>query len=569
MPRTPAPSNQTTLYRLRREEGLSLSDYVQEKYLDRGFNPAEVQLIEVSSLLVYGAISKDRASWVEHAASLTGVSPEIGNTTSAGTLLVPYHEFIYALTWGMGFLILDPKYMDAGFGIRFAIRKADPRRVRSVTTNAIDALPRTAKTSILGGAALSAFRIEEIGEVLHRMVVAVPSDGLTCERPDKKNYITVRGADALNVPLGKSPDQLLSDISVIHNVVQSQPVVPGLEHLEGTRPLKNDHPAVAALEQKLSANLANQDGGRLAMSWPAEWEDDRGEGTKFKFSGFGQGFNETTEDLELEDVLEPLKTFPPDQQFACLKRGKIQALNNDGDVISRAIAANKWLTFETDHNSQRYVYSRGQWYNVGGAYISLLQDRVGRILENAWDVELPSWPQKWKKRKSSGEVYLGPAPEGDYNIHVAGSDSRFTCLDRKLLYTEQHPSGIESCDLLGPSLELIHVKRLDDSVSASHLFAQAQVSAEALCHQVDALERFSEQVQRQSADKRSIPSEFRPARVVLAFAGRDATVASLFTFSQVTLHRCAQRLNDLSIELLVTSIKDDRNLPPATSAMGH
>ncbi|MEU4369358.1 DUF6119 family protein [Micromonospora chersina] len=561
MPRTPASSNQTTLYRLRREDGLPLNEYVQEKYFDRGFSPADVQLQEVSSLLVYGTVSKDRAAWVEHAASLTGVSPEIGNTTSAGTLLLPYQEFIYALTWGMGFLILHPKHIDAGFGIRFAIRKADPRRVRSVTTNAIDALPRTAKTSILGGAALSAFRIEEIGEVLNRLVVAVSSEGLTCERPGKKNYITIRGADALNVPLGKTPDQLLSDISIIHAVVQSQPVVPGLEHLEGTRPLRNDDPVVAALEEKLSSSLASQDDGRLAISWPAEWEDERGEGTKFKFSGFGQGFNDIIQDIELDDVLEPLESFPPDQQFACLKRGKIQALNNDGDVISRAIAANKWLTFETDHNNQRYVYSRGQWYNVGGAYIALLRDRVGRILQNTWDGTLPAWPQKWKKRKGSGEAYLGPAPEGDYNLHVASSDSRFTCLDRKLLYTEQHPSGIESCDLLGPSLELIHVKRLDDSVSASHLFAQAQVSAEALYHQVDALERFSEQVQKQSAGKRSVPPKFRPSRVILAFAGRSATATNLFTFSQVTLHRCAQRLNDLSIELLVTAIEDDRAAP--------
>jgi len=560
MPKRSSNANQTTLYRLRSEERLPLLSYVQEKYIQQGFTPIEVDIEGVSSLFIFGAIAKDRANWVDHATSLTGISPDVANVTSAGALLLPYDGFIYGLSWGMGFLIFHPKHLDAGFGIRFAIRKADPRRVRSVTTNAIDALPRTAKTSILGGADLRAFRIEEIGEVLNRMVVSAPSDGLSCEEPGERTWITVRGADALTVPLGKTPTNLLKDIAAIHDVLKTQPVAPGLEHLEGTRPLKSNDPRIPQLNSELSHNLKKRDGIRVALSMPSEWEDERGEGSIFKLSGFGKRINESIEGLELADLLEPITDFPDDQKLSALKRGKVQALNNDGDAVSRAIAGNKWVTFETDWEGQRYVYSRGQWYNVGGAYIALLKDRIGRILANTWTTTLPDWPKKRKLRRMSREQYLGPATEGEYNLRVAKLDPRFTCLDRKLLYTQQHRGGIESCDLLGPNNELIHVKRLDDSVSASHLFAQAQVSAEALHHQVDALSKFKEQVEAQSRGKRSIPDSFRPSRVVLAFAGRPATVQSLFTFSQVTLHRCAQRLNDLNLELLITSINDSEDV---------
>src|SRR5262245_25233914 len=97
--------------------------------------------------------------------------------------------------------------------------------------------------------------------------------------------------------------------------------------------------------------------------------------------------------------------------------------------------------------------------------------------------------------------------------------------------------------------ELVHVKRLDDSVSASHLFNQAIVSAEALRRQVDALAGFRQRVEAVSAGKRAIIAEFRPQKVVLAFGGREAKPEALMTFSQVTLARCAQRIAELDAVL--------------------
>lgn len=557
MPRDPAAASQTTLYRLRKQASTELDFYIQRKYLDQGFESNHVVVDGVDALLVYGTIATEQADWVSHAGDLTGVFPAVGNKTAAGVLLVPHEEYIYALSWGMGFLTLNAQSIDGGFGLRFAIRRANPRRVRSVTTSAIDALPLVAKTSVLGGAALRAFRIEEVGEVLSRLVVSVPAEGLSCEKPGKRSWVTIRGADALSMPLGKAPRSLLADIATLHNVVEHEEVVPGLEHLEGTRPLRADNLVVAVLNERLAMQLVEVDSGRLALSWPSEWQDERGEAVRYSCTGFGRGNNGVVDDLELEDLTAPLTDIPVDQRLKALKRGKIQGLDNDGDAVSRAITANKWITFEDDYEGQRYVYSRGQWYNVGGAYISMLRDKVDKILSHVWDETLPDWPKQWKTRKRAPhETYLGPVSETDYNAIAVERDGRLICLDRKLLFTDQHPGGIESCDLLGPGNELVHVKRLGDSVSASHLFNQAQVSVEALYRQTDALERFQERVREQSGGTREIPIGFRPHKVVLAFGGRQATLDALFTFSQVTLQRCAQRLGDFDVELLVTEIPE-------------
>ena len=189
-------------------------------------------------------------------------------------------------------------------------------------------------------------------------------------------------------------------------------------------------------------------------------------------------------------------------------------------------------------------------YSIKGAgltWVALtghLRGRVSRIFARRSALSLPPWP---KERKKKGNI--GAAIEGSYNIYAANRDSSLVLMDRKLLYTSQHPRGIEACDLLGPNNELIHVKRLDDSVSASHLFNQAIVSCEALCRHADALAEFRKRVQEQSNGHRLIAENFRPEVVVLAFGGRAATPDALFTFSQVTLARCAERLGELNVAL--------------------
>jgi uncharacterized protein (TIGR04141 family) len=550
MPRQEAKANKVSLYRLVPPSNDVLAGCLQQKYLDSGFEVDNVPVATSAGLLVTGVIPNPFPKWLPHVMSLTGRSPNVHNDTAAAVLLVPFRDYVYALCWGFGHLILSPSFIDSGFGLRFAIRRASPRQVRSLTIHTMDTLARTARTTVPGGATLQSFGMEEIGELVSRLVGRVPATGLTGARGGDNDFITVRGADGLSIPLARDPDGMLADIEYLHDVVEHEQPVEGLEHFEHTKPLRPQDPVLHRLKERL-AEVLTPGSPRVALSWPAEWDEEHGEATSYVLQNLGRGdWEDSPEELELDHLILPVAGRDPDKRLAALKRIKVQALDSDGQALSREIAGDRWITSEIDLDGQRYVFHQGRWFNIGGAYLDMLDDRMRRIFAVKSGLRLPDWPREKKK-----DGTIGRAAEGSYNEHAAKIDGDLVCLDRKLIRTQQHPRGFESCDLFGPNGELIHVKRLDDSVSASHLFSQALVSAEALRSQPDAKSGLRQAIVERSNGTRDLPIDYRPRKVVLAFGGREATPEALFTFSQVTLNRCAKRLGEMDIELEIAEIK--------------
>ncbi|MFJ1651735.1 DUF6119 family protein [Streptomyces sp. NPDC088337] len=553
MARQQAPAKKATVYRLSRPGDEPLGLCIQKKYAenDDDFQMRDVSIGGTESLLITGKISTDEPRWMPHLVSLVGHSPRLKNLTSAAALIIPLKAYDYALTWGFGHLLLNPLFLDNGFGLRFAIRKASPDQVRSLTSHTMDTLARTARTSVPSGASLDAFGVEEIGEVISRLVGRISVSGLTAAAGKPDSYATVRGADGLSLPLAKSPQDLLVDLRYLHDTVENEPPAKGLEHFEHTRPLRPGAPEINQLQRLLSHAL-KPGSPLIALTWPAEWQEgDHGEADSYKIRGAGAGREEQPDELELRHLLQPLAHREASTRFDALKRITVQGLNSDGFSISRAIHGDKWITFQIDHEGKRYVFHQGRWFDIGGAYLDLLRQKVEKILTKRSNLLVSDWPQEVKPKGN-----ISVATEGRYNLLVQHDDPRFLRLDTKLLYTMQHTKGFEVCDLLGPDNELIHVKRMDGSVSASHLFNQALVAVEALRRQPDTVSKMQEVVRRESEGKRDIPDDFQPTKVVLAFGGRPATPKALFTFSQVTLARCAQRLAELEVELEILEIKD-------------
>ena len=560
MPRPPSRASKASLHRIRLAADEPLTIAAKADYLDRdSFHTENVAIEGRQCLLIYGQIPNESPDWLDHVQSLTTFRPRAQNDTSAALLLVRLaddHDYCYGLSWGMGHLVVNGDRLDDGFGLRFALRRADSGQVSALTTHALDTLPRTARLSVFGGAAVKSFGLEEVGEVVSRLVGKIPAEGFSSDRPGTPTFITVRGASALGIPLARSPNEALSDLRLIDSVIQNETPAQGLEHLENTRPLRPGHPLIAALNDLLNAHIADLAPGRLALSWPAEWNEEVGEASGYLLTGLRGEDDVVLQDLELEDLVLPVAERPNPDKLAILRKMGIQGLDAGGSAMSRRISADKWLTFECEHDHERYVLQRGRWYNVGGAYLDMLEDRVRRILSSPSHLALPRWPKQWKRRKRSGAAYLGRVNENFYNNQAARLDTDLVCMDRKLITSEQHPSGFESCDLLHRDETLIHVKHLGDSVAASHLFNQAIVSTEALRLQVDARDNFRLRVMQASGGTHQIPTDFKPGRVVLAFSGGGAIAESIFTFSKIALVRCAQRLGELAIDLEIARIEE-------------
>lgn len=93
------------------------------------------------ALLVHGTMVTDIVSWASTAHGLTGCPIELGNQTAATVLLIRNGDGAWALTYGMGFQLLDHDQLDPGFGQRVAIRTADANALNSLTRTTLDQPP--------------------------------------------------------------------------------------------------------------------------------------------------------------------------------------------------------------------------------------------------------------------------------------------------------------------------------------------------------------------------------------------------------------------------------------------
>ena len=201
------------------------------------------------------------------------------------------------------------------------------------------------------------------------------------------------------------------------NVVENEKPKEGLEHYTPNR--SGQEPNNHRLKVRLSEALVSGSTG-IALSWPAEWDEQHGEADSYVLKNFGRGdWDEFPDDLELNHLLLPVAERDAGQRLAALKRARVQALDSDGNSLSREIAGDRWITAEIDLDGKRYIFYQGRWFNIGGAYISMLHNKMSRTLAIQAGVQLPSWPKEVKKDGRTGR-----ASEGTYNEHSAAVDDK-------------------------------------------------------------------------------------------------------------------------------------------------
>jgi uncharacterized protein (TIGR04141 family) len=553
VPRKPSPASRTSLYRLTHVS--SLAEGVQSKYFDGDFTTADLVIGGREAMLVQGSIHTSTVNWATAVQELTGWPVALGNITAAAVLLIratPDHDqasdgdgaaeaddgdVVWALTYGMGFQLLDQAKIDNGFGQRIAIRTADPNELNSVTRTTLDQRARIERSTIPAGDSLRGFGAGDFGELVTRLVAKAAIPSLTIGGKP----VRIRGADALSVPLGKTPEQLVKDLDVISGILRTKPPLPELAVLEQLVALKNPE-LIDQLEQALDEALGSPDGKRLGLAWPHERIDENGTPTSFKVYGIGRSAAAPQDGLPtLETFLESLSDAPDGQRVGLLKKMGVM-LYRDADAtdsMSSLIPGLRWITFETDAESRRYCLHDGRWYLLNQQYAERLRQQAQQIFDRDPGVALPDWP--------------AGAHEDEYN-KIAARAVAGLCLDKTPMTSDLHRHGIEVCDVLTRDGALIHVKNLSSSAPASHLLAQALVSAEALLFDQSAQEQFRKKVGDRGWDPGQIPD--KPQKVVLGVArkGKDVSASSLFTFTQVTLVRQDRALAARGIEVVVAPI---------------
>jgi len=553
----------TTIYRL---TGLDeLRDAIRPKYLeDERFRHESVEVGERAGFLITGAMTKDRVEWCSPLAALTGSAVAIDSKTPAGALVLASKDngegsddeastvddeetddgaedgVAYALTYGMGFQLLEPSRLDNLFGQRIAIRTAAPDKLRSLTVTTMDDRSRTSRATIPQGDGLLGFGVGDVGEAVSRIVANANLPALSQSSGEP---LQLRGADALNVPIGLSARDVLADLAEIERILATEPPEQ-LKILEQLSAVKNPE-MKERLDQQLSEVLDSEE-GKVGLAWPHERVDENGTPDSWKPTSLWPGRRNTVRQGQPEwpDILSALTEETAGQRLARVDRAKIQLFRDakGEDAISQAIPLRRWLAFECELDGHAYALYDGSWYQIHHDYAENINERTEAIFDqNVDDLDFPRWEPD--------------EDEEAYNKKLANVRGG-VCLDRKLIRTDLHPRGFEACDVYLPDGTLVHVKKTEKSAAASHLLAQALVSTDALCNDKQARDELRAEIVARGGDAGELG--MRPTRVVLAMhrtEGRHVTADELFTFTKVNLVRQATSLKERGVDVRIVAVE--------------
>lgn len=565
-----------TLYRL---VGLPSSDAaIREKYRDSEeagyhYSHKTVSVADTEAVLYWGTVARDRASWTVTVNGLTKEDLKVGNVTSSAVLIIPEEDAdeeepegesdasrependgsekpllsAWAITFGMGFQMLEQHYIDPGFGQRIAIRCATPDGLNALSKTTLDERPQMVRSTIPSGGSLRRFGFEELGDLVTRLVAEGHVEGIG----DPKKPMKVRGADSLNIPLSKSPQTLLKNLDQIKTVLDKEPAsreLAALEHLA----LVKDPVARERLDQSLIKAIGDKS-DQVALSYPYEIIDDFGQVGSFKIIGTRQC--EPYDYLPaIDDLLDPIREVDEDQRLKRLERLSVVLFksSDETDVGSPKTPIKKWLTFQTTIDGKRYFLQNSRWYVMDSEYVKTVQQQVEGIFDRGtYFDDLPDWPiyeipnDKDAQKKANAEL--------EYNKVIA-KQLNGLCLDQQLIRPKGSAAGIEACDVLLPHGVFVHVKHVSSSAPASHLLAQALVATDLLRTDVDAQRLLREKIEAVGGNPDDY--ETKPRRVVIVMAKNDdpITAKSLFTFTKINLVRHEQRLASMDVKLNIASV---------------
>lgn len=543
-PKKKQEGNRTTLYRLLEVD--TFKSVIREKYLDSNeFTYKETDVGDCKAATIYGAMHSDKAKWSEALSKLAGFPITQKGITPAALLLIHLKpdstedpEVVYALSYGMGFQLLEPAYIDNLFGQRIVIRTADPQKLQSITVTTMDDRSKTSRASIPLGDGLLGFGIGDIGEAVSRLsAIAEINTSRASNKP-----LRVRGADALNLPVGLNPEEVLKDLQELERILKSEPQ-DALKMLDQLALVRNP-----GTKDQLNSNLLDaleNNESRIGISWPHERINENGTPDSWNLKGLKQGrTGRTLQGIpEWSDIQEYLSGFPVEDRLNAVGKAKIQLFKDahGEDAITQDIPLMKWIAFETNLDNSTYCLYDGKWYQIHHDYAQLINTQIRNIFErSSTPPEFPTW--------NEGE------DEEAYNIKLA-TQLKGVCLDRKLIRTELHPRGIEACDVYLSDGTFIHVKKTESSDLASHLLAQALVSTDAICNDASARLELKKKIKDQKGDNSKLSTI--PVKVILAMHRKNnkrISADELFTFTKVNLIRQVHSLESRGVTVEIIPI---------------
>lgn len=546
---------------------LSYDKAIREKYLnsqigndDKQYNyqNEKVDINGTQSYLFWGQIIRKSASWTNTIYSITKKDLTIENTTASAVLIIPdeddsgnetdsisINKSAWAITFGMGFQMIDPDYIDPDFGKRIAIRCASSGELNTISKTTLDDSPQTIRSTIPSGGSISRFNYEQFGDFITKIGTNGIINGV-----NNDEAIKIRGADSLSIPISKSPKEFLANLAAIKKMLQKEPR-PELAPLEHLSRVKNKE-----TEKQLNNILFNAIGkadSHIAISYPESIIDEFGQAEAFKIEGVpGAQIKDSLPSID--DLLSPLANISPEERAKKIKRLSVILYKSadSTDIASPKIPLKQWLSFEAElENNKRFYLQNNRWYSADEEYMQTIKKQVEEIFNRKSPYSnFIDWPIY--KIPEDEEIEKKLNAELQYNRALA-KQLNGLCLDQKLIYPDGR-AGIEACDVLLKDGTFIHVKHISSSAPASHLLSQALVSAQLLTNDKNTRSLLTKTIEKTGNNPNDY--ELTPRRVVIVMArdNKPITPQSLFAFTKINLVRHDQQLGRMNVTLNVIPI---------------
>jgi len=470
-----------------------------------------------SAFLYYKENHPSPPSWVNFFKSYADSElSELRNKGTAAVFFVEAQNRLFAITFGYGRLLLDGGCYEENFGFRVVLNTVDPKEIRCVDAQTLDAIPILRRTQASTKTGMREMGINADQDLLYA-VTGKPKDNVLGTQ--------VTGKDALRMSVAVSVDKLPKLLERLLAEFSSENYKNDFSWVDNLSEIR-DPILLSKLNASLEEKISEKNFSRTWLAIPEviEWEDFGG----FKYQHTKKG--KLNEDISWQDYLKFIgseKLVKTDT----LNRHRILHIGESSGQIIHSWPVYQCVYCEIEVDGQSYVLSSGKWYRINGDFVAEINKSIQLIPET---ISLPLSEYRDKDERA-------------YNERVAKENPEIALMDRGNILHGGGRSQIEFCDLYTRNKKLIHVKRYGGSSVLSHLFAQGVSSAELLLMETE----FRKKVNEKLPQTHKLPEE-KPNpldyEVIYAIISKSLTeLGELPLFSKITLKNSYRRLSSMGI----------------------
>ncbi|MBL6275864.1 TIGR04141 family sporadically distributed protein [Micromonospora fiedleri] len=448
------------------------------------------------------------------------------NKSTGALLLVERRGRRFVLVYGSGRHAVDPNSIETGFGLQVAANVVDPESLRGVDTRSILGSGRSQTVSLPSAGPLYRLGIEPTVDLVRYL------EG----RPPEEFANGIAGGDVLRLNLKQfSFRELPTKLDEVLEAFESREYkdkFPFLDYFSRVSRANVELCSRLSLEVEKSLRA-----GERRFDFMIPDLDRQGKPEKFAFR-FGRRESGAHSEISKEVVLDLISRWKVSDP---LKNLKVRAFYEGIEKPVRSSLL-PYVVGEVRLDDTLYAPCAGVWYRIDPDHLKALNRRIEAIVEITEDLALGPWGS-------------GYADEGDYNSKATPRGAAPVVLDKNLFYsTGGRNLKVEVCDLLTERRELICVKKMTESATLSHLFAQGSVSARLFRDNLRYRDTVLNHLRKLLPD--AGVGAFEDWTVVFAIATERPGRLSeeLFFFSKVNLDIAAQAINGAGMRVALAKI---------------